>query len=261
VQLSKRSLAIPLVVSLTGYRPPPRHPPTVDPWTQARIEESAADAGPWTSLGTQNLSPVDTDPENPRSRNFTVENATLAQGWYRVVFLDASGDTATSDPVFSGAPTTLYTSIADLRDALAPRGKQDDATAANLSNAELADAITEAQQQIDAQLAQRYTVPFVQGSIPPLIAQLTRDLAAHSATLVHRRNHPLVENHPVLLRYRRAAELLAKLAKGEAEIPAVSSAVEQPNAYNAYDGSLFELDNFGIGVTVAPRAQTRSPYW
>lgn len=246
--------------SFKGYRPPPRYPDTTGPWTEARIDEGPAQGGPWTELDTITLDPVDVDPENPRDRNFTVENATLEEGWYRVVFLDASGDTAPSDPVFAGEPPALYTSIPDLRDALAPRGKQDDATAAALSNAELADQILEAQQQIDAQLAQRYTVPFAVGEVPQLVAQLTRDIAAYTATLVHRRHHPLADNHPVLLRYRGAIALLGKLAKGDAEIPGLSGSQGSGQVYLPYSGDLFGAADFGIGPVAPDRAGLVPPW-
>jgi hypothetical protein len=85
------------VVSLTGYTPVPRYDAT--PWTEARIEESTVSAsGPWSTLDTQTLSPVDADPADPIARNFTVSTATPT-GWYRVVWIDAGGDISES-PAF-----------------------------------------------------------------------------------------------------------------------------------------------------------------
>jgi hypothetical protein len=79
-------------ITLTNYRPAPRYPPVTDPWTTARIEEAATADGPWTAIDTITLDPVDTDPTSPQARNLTTELATLTNGWYRVIFADATGD-------------------------------------------------------------------------------------------------------------------------------------------------------------------------
>lgn len=94
-----------VVVSLEDFRPSPRYDSL--PWTQARIEEGTASVGPWTVLETQNLSPVDVDPANPAYRNFTTQLGTDEELWYRIVFLDASGDT--------GLPTFPVQNVADDR--------------------------------------------------------------------------------------------------------------------------------------------------
>lgn len=96
---------MPIVVSLEDYRPSPRY--DGDPWTQAQIQEGTASTGPWTTLETINLSPVDADPRNPAYRNFTTDLGTAAELWYRIVFLDASLDT--------GLPTFPVQNVADDR--------------------------------------------------------------------------------------------------------------------------------------------------
>lgn len=90
---------MPFVVSFTGFRPSPRYDSV--PWTQVRIEEAAQPDDPFTAIDTQNLSPVDTDPTQPALRNITTNDATLASGWYRLVFLDAGGNEDPADPVFN----------------------------------------------------------------------------------------------------------------------------------------------------------------
>lgn len=87
------------VVSFEDYVPSPRYDGIA--WTQARIEESVSSTGPWTAIETITLSPVDADPSLPATRNLTTELATDAPDlWYRIVFLDADGDSlAPSDPV------------------------------------------------------------------------------------------------------------------------------------------------------------------
>lgn len=94
-----------IVVSLVDYRPSPRYDSLA--WTQAQIQEGTASAGPWVTLETQNLSPLDADPANPAYRNFTTQLGTAPEQWYRIVFVDASGDT--------GLPTFPVQNVADDR--------------------------------------------------------------------------------------------------------------------------------------------------
>jgi hypothetical protein len=82
------------VITFENYQPTPRY--DGNPWTEVRIQEAAtADAAnaDWTLIETITLDPVDADPENPASRDFTTENASDTDGlWYRLIFVDASGD-------------------------------------------------------------------------------------------------------------------------------------------------------------------------
>jgi hypothetical protein len=82
------------VVTLNEYRPLPRADHVA--WISARIQEAPTSDGPWTLIDTVALAPVDTDPEHPLLRSFTSDAATLDEGWYRVIFADATG--ATSPP-------------------------------------------------------------------------------------------------------------------------------------------------------------------
>jgi hypothetical protein len=100
------------VITLTDFSPPPRFDGL--PFTQARIEEAATASGTFTAIETFALDPVDADPESPASRSFTTEDATLDDGWYRVVFIDANGDESQpSDPVHSGGGA--YFTVAEFR--------------------------------------------------------------------------------------------------------------------------------------------------
>ena len=80
-----------VVVSLEDFRPSPRYDGL--PWTQARIEEGTTSVGPWTLLEVQAISPVDADPANPAYQNFTTQLGTADELWYRLIFIDADGDT------------------------------------------------------------------------------------------------------------------------------------------------------------------------
>lgn len=87
------------VVTLTDFQPGPRTDGVA--WTNARIEESLEPAGPWTTIDTVTLSPVDANPAAPLSRDFTTTHGTLAVGWYRVVFTNLAGDQQTTDAVLN----------------------------------------------------------------------------------------------------------------------------------------------------------------
>lgn len=61
------------------------------PWNRVRIEESA-DGAAWAPVETQNLTPLDAAPTTPLQRQLTTTLATIAEGFVRVVWLDADGD-------------------------------------------------------------------------------------------------------------------------------------------------------------------------
>jgi len=93
------------VVTIEDVRPAPRYDGL--PWTDAQIQEGTASAGPWVTLETVALSPIDADPRNPIYRNFTTALATADEQWYRIVFVDASAST--------GLPTAPIQNLADDR--------------------------------------------------------------------------------------------------------------------------------------------------
>lgn len=83
-----------VVVTFENYVPPARF--DAIPWTEARIEESATEDGTYTQIDAGALSPVDADPADPASRSFTTVLGTADDYWYRIIFADAGGDTATA---------------------------------------------------------------------------------------------------------------------------------------------------------------------
>lgn len=99
-----------MVRSFNGFRPSPRFDDV--PWNRVRIQESVLQAGPYVTLETLNLTPVDADPAHPAARSFTTALATLAVGWYKIIFLDASDNEDPADPV--QFPGNGYPSPAEL---------------------------------------------------------------------------------------------------------------------------------------------------
>lgn len=84
------------VITLSRYTPLPRD--DGHPWTTARIQEAAAETGPWTQIDQIALAPLDADPANPATRDLTTSLATLAEGWYRIIWADAAGGTSSPTP-------------------------------------------------------------------------------------------------------------------------------------------------------------------
>lgn len=80
-----------------GYAPPKRYDGL--PFTSVQIRESATEAGTYTTIETIALSPVDSNPAAPATRNFTTDSATLIDGWYIIRWVDAATSTFDSDPV------------------------------------------------------------------------------------------------------------------------------------------------------------------
>lgn len=73
------------------------------PWASLLLQESATRRGPWTTVETFTLDPVDEDPAVPEQRVFTTSLATLPAAWYRAVFVDADEAREVTDPVFAGS--------------------------------------------------------------------------------------------------------------------------------------------------------------
>lgn len=101
-----------MIVSFRDFEPPPRYDGL--PWTQVQIRESATLAGTYALLETQTLTPVDHDPENPIERNFTTKLATLTNGWYKIVFVDAAALQQPTEPIYNGTSTQILASLDDI---------------------------------------------------------------------------------------------------------------------------------------------------
>ena len=108
------------VKTLTAMRPPARADGL--PWTHARMEEASAATGTWTAIETFELE-LDEDPSAPSPREFTSEEATLTEGWYRIVWLDEDGDQALEQPEFLGPP--YQPTLAEVARAMRSRIRDD----------------------------------------------------------------------------------------------------------------------------------------
>jgi phage gp36-like protein len=137
-----------------------------------------------------------------------------------------------------------YATPATVREALAPEGDTA-GTAASLSDSQLNDAITEATSEIDSTIQ---GAPFT-GTVPAVVSSIARDVAAYLASLAYRKGVELPSDHPVALRYARAEMLLGKAAKGQLDLSGESESLSlEVGVANPYEGDLFTLEDFGIGV-------------
>lgn len=87
------------VRSFDDFTPPARFDGVA--FTTALIQEApdvAGSPGTFSTIDTKTLSPVDADPARPATRDFTTSLATLAIGWYRIIWRDAALAEFVGDP-------------------------------------------------------------------------------------------------------------------------------------------------------------------
>lgn len=157
-----------------------------------------------------------------------------------------------------------YSTPAEVRQALVPTsdGSLPDPathTAADLSDAQLTDAISEADTLIDGYLGGRYSVPVlaVNGAIPHPVDYWSRTVAAYLATLTYRGSMDFSDNDPVARRYNAVLSALKDVAAGRMTLqvtmntgPSAVSGVGPVS--NPYVGDLWTPDDFSIGVASSP---------
>lgn len=139
------------VHTLIGIRPPVRED---EPWISARIEGATTIGGSMTAIETVTLSPVDADPLAPAARTLTTDLAPFAEGYLRVVFIDAGlQESPPSEPVQSPAPgsTGDLTTLAAVRRLLqAPDSEHG-------QDGLLQDMITEASVMLQRELGRQFS--------------------------------------------------------------------------------------------------------
>lgn len=159
-----------------------------------------------------------------------------------------------------------YCDLDDIRDVLtrdAAASGEDANNGSTLDEENLAAARLDAQDEIDAKLALRYTVPFA--PVPDLIKRITIAIAAYLADLNYRENRDMqTELNPVLQRYNRAQAILGQLSTGEAIVPPNGSDPGNPpdtgsgiRVASSYSRPpLVSVCDFDIGPPLR-----RPPYW
>lgn len=128
-------------------------------------------------------------------------------------------------------------------------------TAADFSDAQISDAIAEADALIDGYLGGFYATPVAQSgtplAIPHPVDYWSRNIAAYTATLTHRGSQDFSDQDPIYRRYVATMEALKAVSAGKMtlQIPtnttATSGGMAGP-AYNPYAGTLFTVDDFDV---------------
>ncbi len=162
-----------------------------------------------------------------------------------------------------------YSTAAMLRQALVPTS--DGAapatptnTAADMSDAQLIDAIAEADSLIDAYIGKYYAVPVAVtyaseidgdgapvGSTPHPIDYWSRNIAAYNATLAYRGSLDFADTDPIARRYMATMQALVAVSKGQANLQLPDntngpSATGAGQVMNPYVGDLFDPRDWNL---------------
>lgn len=143
------------------------------PWEDAEIWEAATATGTYTLIDTIALSPVDADPADPAARDFSTNNGTADDQWYKVRFVDGNGDVSEyTEPIQNVQDDTYavaYATADELARILKIRTPSADQTAA------MNRVLTAAALEIDAELGRAGLFP---SPYPPLVVQVNLQRAA-----------------------------------------------------------------------------------
>lgn len=131
-----------------------------------------------------------------------------------------------------------YCAVTDVRGVLARDLTHTAANAASLTDNQIYDTILDAAQQIDGALGYTFPTPFPLPP-PPQVFQICRDIAVYLADLTYRGNKEYgSSNAPVLLRYKRATDLMEQLRSGQAALIGWPPPGDQINQENPEGGTI-----------------------
>lgn len=141
-------------------------------------------------------------------------------------------------------------------------------TAADLTDAQLTDAIAEADALIDGYIGGYYAVPVANdsgGNVPHPLDFWSRNIAAYNATLAWRGSLDFADQDPVARRFKDTLDALTAVSKGQLrlQIPdnaTGNSATEAGEPFNPYVGDLWTPDDFSLSEAPNP-GLNGTPYW
>lgn len=158
------------VITFEDYTPSPRYDGI--PWSEVRVEESDTttydpDVTVWTQIDVIALSPIDSDPTQPQSRDVTTSNASDDMDlWYRLIFADAGGATLLPTyPIQNSAARPTYATVEELAGLLGVN--------AVVNFPSLRRVLQAAAHEIDTEVG--LTTPY--GSPPPLAVEVNLERA------------------------------------------------------------------------------------
>lgn len=114
-------------------------------------------------------------------------------------------------PVASG---TLYASVADLRNVMSGTDSGT-GTAAQLTDDQLTLALYAASNRVSVFAGNVYDGSTAEANPPPILHDLTLDLAAFWAFKTYLKHKEIGQNHPVFLAYKDASQLLQDVRSGK----------------------------------------------
>lgn len=147
----------------------------------------------------------------------------------------------------------MYSSVDDVRNALAPGGSTSDpSTPASIDEGEIVDAISEADGIINGYISSRYTVP----SDPVLVAVAvspvrwwSRNIAAWLLTLTYRKQQDVGPDEPIRLRYDQTIAFLTQVRDGQMDLGSLAAndtaTGDQVFVENLYQNKLFPTEPSG----------------
>lgn len=141
-------------------------------------------------------------------------------------------------------------------------------TAADLTDAQLTDAIAEADALIDSFIGGYYAVPVaaVNSAIPHPIDFWSRTIASYYATLTYRQGMDFTDVDPINRRYKDTLGALQAVSAGKLrlQIPentSGNSATMPGQVINPYVGELWTPDDFSLSPAESPALNPASPFW
>jgi Protein of unknown function (DUF1320) len=148
----------------------------------------------------------------------------------------------------------VYASVSDLRLVL-DGTDAGTGTAAQLTDAQLGLALQSASDRVAVYAGTSYDP----ASAPPMVGDLTLDLAAWYATTYYLKQKDMGPNHPVVLRYTEAMKILDAVRQGEVYLdPSVSAAASAavinkiPNIFTGDDSNTAVDPGSGVLYATTP---------
>lgn len=140
-------------------------------------------------------------------------------------------------------------------------------TAADLTDAQLQNAIDEADAVIDGYLGNYYAVPVqpVNGATPNPLPFWSRNIAAYVATLSYRGSQDFTDTDPIARRYKDTLAALQQVAMGKMKLSLPdnqtgNAAEGAGQVFNPYVGDLWTPDDFNLSQAPNP-GLNGTPYW
>lgn len=168
-----------------------------------------------------------------------------------------------------------YSTPANVRMALVPSSNgaipnPASNTAADLTDAQLTDAIAEADSLIDSFIGGYYAVPVAAVGTPTAtphpIDFWSRTIAAYYATLTYRQSLDFTDTDPIARRYKDTLAMLQAVSQGKMKLQlpdntSGNSATEAGSPSNPYAGDLWDPTDFSLYPAESPDLNPVSPFW